>query len=109
MDALRSGQGGIQMLLTAEQEAQHIISSARNLRTARLKQAKDEAEQEMALYRSNMEGDHQNRKSQINSDLIAKQLEAETQIKIQNLKESASRVSPDVVAMLLNHVTTIKN
>lgn len=29
MDSFR-GQGGIQMLLNAEQEAQHIVSSARN-------------------------------------------------------------------------------
>ncbi|XP_062102845.1 V-type proton ATPase subunit G3-like [Humulus lupulus] len=109
MDSLRSGHGGIQMLLTAEQEAQHIISSARNLRTVRLKQAKDEADQEMALYRSNMEADHQNRKSQTSSESIAKQLEEETQIRIQSLKESALKVSPDVVAMLLNYVTTVKN
>lgn len=30
------GQGGIQMLLTAEQEAQHIISNARNCKTSTL-------------------------------------------------------------------------
>lgn len=28
------GQGGIQMLLTAEQEAQHIVSNARNCKTS---------------------------------------------------------------------------
>ncbi|PON49707.1 Vacuolar (H+)-ATPase G subunit [Parasponia andersonii] len=108
MDSFRSGQG-IQMLLTAEQEAQHIISSARNLRTTRLKQAKDEAEKEMTLYRSNLEAEHQTKKSKTSSESIAKRLEEETEGKIESLKESASRVSPDVVAMLLSYVTTIKN
>jgi len=28
------GQGGIQMLLSAEQEAQHIVSNARNCKTS---------------------------------------------------------------------------
>lgn len=33
MDSIK-GQGGIQMLLTAEQEAQHIVSSARNCKNS---------------------------------------------------------------------------
>lgn len=79
------------MLLTAEQDAQHIVNSARtgksisslffffflvflsfflltldnktilhsSAKTARLRQAKDEAEREVQLYRTNMEAEYQ--------------------------------------------------
>ncbi|GMN22240.1 hypothetical protein TIFTF001_043479 [Ficus carica] len=103
MDSLR-GQGGIQMLLTAEQEAQYIISSARNLRTTRLKQAKDEAEREMAVYRSNIEAEYQKKIAETSSESVAERLEEETAKKIKNLKESGSKVSPDVVGMLLKNL-----
>lgn len=39
MDSIK-GQGGIQMLLTAEQEAQHIVCSARNCKEPVLSSAK---------------------------------------------------------------------
>ncbi|KAI9077878.1 hypothetical protein K1719_040139 [Acacia pycnantha] len=109
MDPFR-GQGGIQMLLTAEQEAQHIVSSARNLRTQRLKQAKEEAEREAALYKSHMESEYQKTLSETsgNSGSNVKRLEEETQDKINNLKASAPNVSAEIVDMLLNHVTSIK-
>ncbi|KAF3609207.1 hypothetical protein DY000_02051703 [Brassica cretica] len=38
-----------------------------------------------------------------------KRLEQETDAKIEQLKKEASRISNDVVAMLLKHVTTVKN
>ncbi|KAH7525044.1 V-type proton ATPase subunit G3 [Ziziphus jujuba] len=107
MDSFK-GQGGIQMLLTAEQEAQHIVSNARNLKMSRLKQAKDEAEREVAQYRSNMEAEYQKKKSEMSTGSDAKRLEEETDVKIQNLKESATKVSEDVVDMLLKFVTNVK-
>lgn len=38
-----------------------------------------------------------------------KRLEKETAAKIDNLKTEASRISQDVVHMLLKHVTSVKN
>lgn len=38
-----------------------------------------------------------------------KRLEKETEAKIDHLKTEASRISHDVVQMLLKHVTTVKN
>lgn len=38
-----------------------------------------------------------------------KRLEQETEAKIQHLKTESSRISPDVVSMLLRHVTAVKN
>ncbi|KAE9592187.1 hypothetical protein Lal_00012962 [Lupinus albus] len=104
------GQGGIQMLLTAEQEAQHIVSNARNLRTQRLKQAKDEAEREASQYRTHMEDDYQKSLSESSgsSGSNVKKLDEETEAKINNLKQSASKVSTEVVDMLLKYVTNIK-
>ncbi|XWS23390.1 hypothetical protein CRYUN_Cryun28dG0009900 [Craigia yunnanensis] len=109
MDNFR-GQGGIQMLLTAEQEAQHIVSSARTLKMARLKQAKEEAEKDLAHYRSHMETDYQNQISETSgsSGKTVKQLEEETETKIKALTESTSRVSKEIVDMLMKHITTVR-
>ncbi|KAK4601982.1 hypothetical protein RGQ29_011180 [Quercus rubra] len=108
MDPFR-GQGGIQMLLTAEQEAQNIVASAKSLKTGRLKQAKDEADREATLYRSHMEAEYQKTISETSgsSGSNAKRLEEETDLKIQNLKKSAARVSSDIVGMLIKHATTV--
>ncbi|KAE8056139.1 hypothetical protein FH972_012933 [Carpinus fangiana] len=109
MDSFK-GQGSIQLLLTAEQEAQHIVSSARNLKIARLKQAKEEAEKEVALYRSHLEAEFQKKISETSesSGANVKRLEEETEGKIQNLNKSASRISNEVAGMLIKYVTTVK-
>ncbi|XP_059461663.1 V-type proton ATPase subunit G1-like [Corylus avellana] len=109
MDSFK-GQGSIQLLLTAEQEAQHIVSSARNLKIARLKQAKEEAEKEVALYRSHMEAEFQKKISETSgsSGANVKRLEEETEGKIQYLNKSASRISNEVTGMLIKYVTTVK-
>ena len=46
---------GIQKLLAAEQEAQGIVAAARAEKTARLRQAKAEADAEIAAYRAQRE------------------------------------------------------
>ncbi|KAK3428000.1 hypothetical protein EUGRSUZ_F04118 [Eucalyptus grandis] len=109
MDSMK-GQGGIQMLLTAEQEAQQIISSAKNLKNTRLKQAKEEAEKDVATYRSHLEAEYQKRIAETGgaSGANVQRLEEETDMKIQNLKGSASTVSEDITGMLIKYVTTVK-
>ncbi|XP_030451510.1 V-type proton ATPase subunit G1-like [Syzygium oleosum] len=110
MEANR-GQGGIQQLLAAEQEAQQIVNTARNAKMTRLKQAKEEAEKEIAEYRSQMELAFQKKVAASSGDSGAnvKRLEQETDTKISNLKIEAGRISHDVVQMLLKQVTTVKN
>eukprot|EP01018_Ginkgo_biloba_P027166 Gb_22481 [translate_table: standard] len=105
------GQGGIQLLLAAEQEAQHIISSARAAKMARLKQAKEEAEREIASYRAQRESEFRKKVAETSGDSGSnvKRLEEETHVKIQHLKSEASKVSPEVVAMLMKYVTTVRN
>ncbi|KAJ4704888.1 V-type proton ATPase subunit G [Melia azedarach] len=109
--ASNRGQGGIQQLLAAEQEAQHIVNAARNAKLARLKQAKDEAEKEIAEYRAQMEREFQRKLAESSGDSGAnvKRLEQETDTKIQRLRAEAEKISYDIVQMLLKHVTTVKN
>ncbi|KAK2971654.1 hypothetical protein RJ640_010895 [Escallonia rubra] len=129
MEANR-GQNGIQLLLAAEQEAQHIVNAARNganvgyavsdshvlwylvpAKMARLKQAKEEAEKEIAEFRAQMEAEFQRKVAESSGDSGAnvKRLEKETDEKIIHLKTEAARISHDVVQMLLKHVTAVKN
>ncbi|CAA3009476.1 V-type proton ATPase subunit G 1 [Olea europaea subsp. europaea] len=58
-----------------------------------------------------MEADFQKKVAESSGDSGAnvKRLEQETDAKIQHLKTEASRISHDVVQMLLRHVTTVKN
>ncbi|CAL9757208.1 unnamed protein product [Musa acuminata subsp. burmannicoides] len=110
MDSSRR-QSGIQQLLAAEQEAQRIVNEARNAKMARLKQAKEEADKEIAAYRAQMEAEFQRKVAQSSGDSGAnvKRLELETEEKIQHLKSQAANISQDVVQMLLKHVTAVKN
>ncbi|KAF0935502.1 hypothetical protein E2562_034283 [Oryza meyeriana var. granulata] len=110
MDANRR-QGGIQQLLAAEQEAQQIVNAARSAKSARLRQAKEEAEREIAEYRAQMEAEFQRKVAESSGDSGAnvKRLEQETDTKIAQLKQQAANVSPEVIQMLLRHVTTVKN
>ncbi|KAJ6855500.1 V-type proton ATPase subunit G3 [Populus alba x Populus x berolinensis] len=109
MDSMR-GHEGIQMLLTAEQEAQQIVTAARNLKTTRLRQAKEEAEKDAGHYRSNLESEYQKRVGETsgNSGFTAERLEEETDVKIRNLKKSASKVQSDIVDMLIKNTTAAK-
>ncbi|KAJ6983350.1 hypothetical protein NC653_026223 [Populus alba x Populus x berolinensis] len=107
MEASR-GQNGIQLLLAAEQEAQHIVNAARNEKMARLKQAKEEAGKEIAEFRAQMgKLNFRGKLAESSGDSGAnvKRLEQETEAKIGHLKKEAARISHDVVQMLLKHVT----
>ncbi|GMN51094.1 hypothetical protein TIFTF001_020249 [Ficus carica] len=78
---------------------------------ARLKQAKEEAEKEIAEFRAKMEAEFQRKLAESSGDSGAnvKRLEQETEAKIRHLKNEATRISLYVVEMLLKYVTTVKN
>ncbi|XP_056168935.1 V-type proton ATPase subunit G 1-like [Syzygium oleosum] len=111
MAANRGQQNGIQLLLAAEQEAQRIVNAAREAKMARLRQAKEEAEKEIVAFRAQMEAGFQSKVAESSGDSGAnvKRLERETEAKIEHLRTEATRISQDVVQMLLKHVTTVKN
>eukprot|EP00271_Cylindrocystis_brebissonii_P015435 TRINITY_DN38330_c0_g1_i1.p1 TRINITY_DN38330_c0_g1~~TRINITY_DN38330_c0_g1_i1.p1 ORF type:complete len:113 (+),score=30.26 TRINITY_DN38330_c0_g1_i1:141-479(+) len=102
-------QGGIQLLLAAEQEAQRIVSEARGAKTYRLRQAKEEAEHEAAAYRAQREEEYQRKKSgqSGDSDSTLKRLETETDAKIKQLGDEARSESKKVSDLLLKYVTTV--
>ncbi|XP_048140341.1 V-type proton ATPase subunit G 2-like isoform X2 [Rhodamnia argentea] len=111
MEANRRQPNGIQLLLAAEQEAQRIVSAAREAKMARLRQAKEEAEKEIAAFRAQMEAEFQRKVAESSGDSGAnvKRLEQETEAKIEHPKTEGTRISQDVVQMLLKQVTTVKN
>ncbi|GLT69763.1 hypothetical protein SLA2020_418890 [Shorea laevis] len=104
-------QGGIQQLLTAEQEGQDIVNAARSAKMARLKQAKEETDKEIAEYRSQLEVEFHRRLAERSGDSGAnvRRLETETEVKIENLKTEAAIISDVVLQMLLKHVTSVRN
>eukprot|EP00899_Mesostigma_viride_P022215 jgi/Mesvir1/3178/Mv16336-RA.1 len=100
---------GIQRLLNAEQEAQRITNAARQSKAARLRQAKEEAEQEVALYRAQREKDFQKKLSESSghSGTSNKRLEAETQAAIQAIMMDVQRNGAKVSKYLVDTVTKV--
>ncbi|KAL7170140.1 hypothetical protein ACSBR2_035070 [Camellia fascicularis] len=100
----------MQILLTVEQEAQQIVNATKSAKMARLKQAKEEAEKEVAEYRAQMELEFQRKVTESNGDsgTNVNRLEQETGVKIQYFEMEVGKISHDVNLMLLKHVTTVK-
>ncbi|MFS7983281.1 putative vacuolar (H+)-ATPase G subunit [Helianthus anomalus] len=96
-------QGGIHQLLATEQEAGQIVNAARTTKSNRLKQAKDEAEDDVGKYRTHMEKDTKKQSRRVN----VKRLDEETVKKIDHLKKQATKVSPEVVKLLMTQVTNV--
>ncbi|KAJ0693660.1 putative vacuolar (H+)-ATPase G subunit [Helianthus annuus] len=92
-------QGGIHQLLATEQEARQIVNAARTAKSNRLKQAKDEAEDEVGKYQTHMEKEYQK--------TVSERLDEETVKKIDHLKKQAAKVSPEVVKLLMTQVTNV--
>lgn len=59
-------QGGIQLLLAAEQEAQSIVNASKNDKMTRMKQAKLEAEKDISDFRAQVEADFQRKVAEVN-------------------------------------------
>ncbi|MFS7961428.1 putative vacuolar (H+)-ATPase G subunit [Helianthus anomalus] len=102
-------QGGIHQLLATEQEARQIVNAARTAKSNRLKQAKDEAEDDVGKYRTHMEKDtrKQSRSQPVFSGVNVKRLDEGTVKKIDHLKKQAAKVSPEVVKLLMTQVTNV--
>ncbi|KAI3982856.1 hypothetical protein MKX01_010339 [Papaver californicum] len=103
-DELQSGLHAISIVAKTPQETGRVKNS-------RLKQAREEADREIAQYRASLEAEYQQSVSETsgNSGMNVKRLEEETVEKIKSLKDMSSKVSKDVVTMLMRQVTTVKN
>lgn len=101
---------GIQKLLAAEQEAQRIVSESRKAKQERLRQAKAEADREIAAYRAEREGAYQKKVSEGASGAQAtlQRLTAETNAQIQQIQASVKAKKPQMIELLTNYVTTVR-
>eukprot|EP00850_Spirogloea_muscicola_P004320 SM000018S03685 [mRNA] locus=s18:758585:760525:- [translate_table: standard] len=85
-----------------------VLGSA--AKTARLRQAKEEAEKEVAAYRAQREEEFKKKQSETSGDAgsTEERLGRETATKIKTLQDEAGSVTHEVVTMLLKFVTTVK-
>ncbi|KAI3941644.1 hypothetical protein MKX01_018234 [Papaver californicum] len=103
-DELQSGLHAISIVAKTPQETGRVKNS-------RLKQAREEADRKIAQHRASLEAEYQKSVSETsaNSGMNVKRLEEETVEKIRSLKDMSSKVSKDVVTMLMRQVTTVNN
>lgn len=105
-----AGQDGIQRLLAAEQEAQAIVAKARKAKADRLKQAKHEAESEIAAFKAEREAEFKRKVSDHGSssqDNVAR-LTEESGRAVEHIKDSVQMKRKEVLNLLMHHVTTVK-
>ena len=98
---------GIQKLLAAEQEAQAIVSAARAEKTQRLRQAKAEADAEIAAYRTQREEKYQTILQSQSGDSTARaaKLENDAIAQIKTVKQQIESSKKTVSNMLAQKVT----
>ncbi|KAH6897506.1 vacuolar ATPase [Thelonectria olida] len=101
---------GIQTLLDAEREASKIVQQAREFRTKRVKEARDEAKREIAEYKASKEDEYkkfeaEHSKGNQQAEDEANQ-EAEKQIK--EIQEAGKKGQAKVVKNLLSAVFDVK-
>mmetsp|Transcript_31828 Transcript_31828/g.38501 ORF Transcript_31828/g.38501 Transcript_31828/m.38501 type:complete len:151 (+) Transcript_31828:130-582(+) len=100
---------GIQKLLAAEQEAQRIVTAAREAKTQRLRQAKEEATREIKAFKTQLEEQFQQRLNAQtgHSGANFERLAAETATKIEEIKHQTAAKGPEVARMLTQMVLKV--
>ena len=97
---------GIQTLLDAERDASKIVQKAREFRTKRVKEARDEAKKEIESYKAKKEAEY--KKFEAEHTQGNKQAEEEAnkdaEAKIKEIKESGKKSQDQVVKNLLKAV-----
>ncbi|KAI8473062.1 MAG: transmembrane ATPase [Monoraphidium minutum] len=101
---------GIQKLLAAESAAAQIVSEARKAKQERLRQAKAEAEREIAAYKAEREGIYQKKLQESTSGAAAtsERLHKETELAIKQVQSDVAASKATVVDMLVKYATTVK-
>ncbi|EKX36624.1 hypothetical protein GUITHDRAFT_165679 [Guillardia theta CCMP2712] len=103
-----SNQQGIDRLLQAEQEATETVQRARKAKAARIKQARDEAAEEINKYRQQLEMEYQKVQSSgmTISDKSAR-LNQETEGQLMEIRRSAEANRVNVVRQILAWVSSV--
>ncbi|CAI9098027.1 OLC1v1034576C1 [Oldenlandia corymbosa var. corymbosa] len=100
----------VRALLAVEDEARQIVNAAKSGRAAKLLQARQEAEIEVAGFRAEMELEFLKLVTMSSEDSAAnfERLEQDAETKIYNLKSVAVKVHDDVASRLLQCVVTVR-
>ncbi|GBF97687.1 transmembrane ATPase [Raphidocelis subcapitata] len=101
---------GIQKLLAAETTAGQIVTEARKAKQERLRQAKAEAEREIAAYKAEREGAYQKKLAETTSGAAATsdRLHKETELAIKQVQADVTASKKAVVDMLVKYATTVQ-
>ncbi|KAK4098427.1 V-type ATPase [Parathielavia hyrcaniae] len=97
---------GIQTLLDAEREASKIVQKAREYRTKRVREARDEAKKEIEAYRANKEAEFKGFEAQHTQGNKEAEEEAdkEADAKIKEIQQAGKKHQDDVISNLLSAV-----
>jgi len=106
---MASNQLGIKQLLEAETKAQEIVTKARKEKTALLKQAKDEADKDIAEYKTKKQKEFQDYSSKHldGTTAIAQQLSASTAEQITKIQKEQVANGEKVIDLLLKFVSDV--
>ncbi|KAK9460221.1 H+-ATPase G subunit-domain-containing protein [Lipomyces oligophaga] len=101
---------GIQTLLEAEKEAQAIVAKARSYRTQKLKDARTEAQKEIAAYKEAKETEFKKFEGEHSSSNTKAEEEANAgvQTELVEIKEAAAKAKDKVISELIEAVTKPK-
>ncbi|KAF4504073.1 hypothetical protein G6O67_008687 [Ophiocordyceps sinensis] len=101
---------GIQTLLDAEREASKIVQKAREFRTKRVKEARDEAKQEITDYKANKDGEFKKFEAEHSKgDKEAEDEASKDAVKqIKTIKEAGQNKKNAVVKKLMSAVFDVK-
>ncbi|XP_058823788.1 V-type proton ATPase subunit G-like [Topomyia yanbarensis] len=107
---MASNTQGIQQLLAAEKKAADKVGEARKRKTRRLKQAKDEATDEIEKYRS--EREKQFKEAEVrhigSREGVSNKIDADTRVRIDEMNRALKTHKESVIVNVLEHVYAIK-
>ncbi|KAL2127871.1 hypothetical protein VTI74DRAFT_10033 [Chaetomium olivicolor] len=97
---------GIQTLLDAEREASKIVQKAREYRTKRVREARDEAKKEIEAYKAKKEAEYKKFEAEHTQGNKAAEEEAnrEAEAKIREIREAGKKNQEKVINDLLSAV-----
>eukprot|EP00743_Colponemidia_sp_Colp-15_P000965 GILK01001064.1.p1 GENE.GILK01001064.1~~GILK01001064.1.p1 ORF type:complete len:140 (-),score=20.44 GILK01001064.1:100-471(-) len=102
-------QAGIQALLRAEEEASRIVNRARENRTKKLRDAKTEADREIAQFKAQQEDRFQRDVAERwGNQEGSRELEEATQREIGMVRQDYTANKDAVIEMMMKHVLAVR-
>lgn len=106
---MSSNDAGIKRLMAAEQAAQAVIQAARQEKATKIKQAQQEAEKDVAVYKAQREDAYKKMMEAGKGDAAGRlaTLEKETATSITSLESAVSAKKKDATSAILGWVTKV--